>query len=236
MAVSMPRSSVVDLVAKLEVITKDHGCLVDLSAILDVSVCPSIDLWLPKPHSWDSYGEDYVVVTPTPYSNEARSYTPQPWCPSSTVEIDVLALVELGLIVEADLDLYINLLNAIKAEIDIDIELDVLINLLGLNIGGHKVNKCTKHFQPHCHKKIPAHTPGCKTITASDANDCLNRCHAWAAELNVAANVQVGNIADIKDCLAISFDGGLSVDNCVFASVPVLGLLVEAEADVLVRL
>jgi len=231
------RGNIIDLVAQIEVLSQDNGCLLDLSAILDVSVCPTIDLHLPKPHSWEAHGDDYVQITPTTYKDvEARSYAPQKYCPNKQVDIDLLNLVHLGLIVKADLDIYLNLLNLIKAQIDLDIVLGIDLLGLGINIGGKKVKSCTKHFKPHCHKKIPDNTKGCKKVTAHNSDDCLARCHAYAAGLTLAAGASASNLAKIVDCTAISFNSGLTVDNCLVATVDVLGILIDAEVDTLIRI
>jgi len=232
------RGNVIDLIAQIEVLSKDDGCLLDLSAILDVSVCPTIDLHMPKPHSWEDH-EDWVQITPSEseYSSKnSRSYTPQKYCPNKQVDIDLLALVNLGLIVKADLEIYLNLLNLIKAQIDLDIVLGIDLLGLGLNLGGKKCKSATKHFKPHCHKKIPDNTKGCKKMTAKNSSDCLARCHAYAAGLTIAAGANVGNLAKIVDCTAISFNGGLTVDNCLVATVDVLGILIDGEVDTLTRI
>jgi hypothetical protein len=283
MALSVPRASLVDLVAKLEVLSKDNGCLLDLSAILDVSICPTLDIFMHKPHHFQPVDDDHICVTPTQKSGP-RSYTPSTWCPKNTIDFDLLALVGLDLLVAADLELYLNLLHLIEVEIDLDItlgkrsyappapavpakapstpskgakgvpktpallgiDLDLGIDLnldlsvdldLDIEIGGRRVRKAQKHFAPQCGKKIPDNTPGCKRITAKDTTDCLARCHQHAAQVTIDAKATVGDLAKVVDCTAISFDHGLQIDNCLVATIDVLGLaLIEANVDTLIRL
>lgn len=53
-----------DIIAKLEVLSKESGCLLDLSAIIDLSVCPKIDILTPG-HHHTHHDNDHVYVTPT---------------------------------------------------------------------------------------------------------------------------------------------------------------------------
>ena len=54
-----------DIVAQLEVLSRESGCLIDLSAIIDLSICPKIDLKThKKPHKIEEK-EDVICVTPT---------------------------------------------------------------------------------------------------------------------------------------------------------------------------
>ncbi|KAI6784633.1 uncharacterized protein J7T54_006678 [Emericellopsis cladophorae] len=53
-----------DIVAQLEVLSRESGCLIDLSAILDLTVCPKIDIRTDKGHMVEQK-DDYICVTPT---------------------------------------------------------------------------------------------------------------------------------------------------------------------------
>jgi hypothetical protein len=53
-----------DIVAQLEVLSQESGCLLDLSAILDLSICPKIDLKTDKDHKVEEK-DDVICVTPT---------------------------------------------------------------------------------------------------------------------------------------------------------------------------
>lgn len=70
-----------DIVAQLEVLSKESGCLIDLSAIIDLSVCPKIDIKTTKPHKVEEK-EDYICVTPS----EVRVSTHRPLTSSTDNE------------------------------------------------------------------------------------------------------------------------------------------------------
>jgi hypothetical protein len=57
-----------DIIAQLEVLSRDSGCLLDLSAIIDLGVCKKIDIKTDRPHKIEKK-DDYVCVTPTGVSN-----------------------------------------------------------------------------------------------------------------------------------------------------------------------
>jgi hypothetical protein len=289
------RAALLDVVAKLEVLSQESGCLLDLSAILDLSVCPKIDIFLPRPHHVKEEKKDVVCVTPTEGTptkavRSSYDYKPSGWCPKRTVNFDLLSLVALDLTLAADLELYLSILH-----LDLDLDLDILLGkrgysapsgpstggaytpgsaggkgpksgpktpaLLGIDIDldldvnaivdlsleldvdihldGRKVRKAEKHFKPACGKKLPEPKPdnGCHKITAPTATDCMARCHSHAAALTLDARAKVGQLADVVDCTAISFDRGLTVDNCLYAHVDVLGLvMVDAKVDTLIRI
>jgi hypothetical protein len=52
------------LVRSLDVEFRQGGCVVDLAAILDSVVCPSINLLLPQPHGVE-VRPDFIIVTPS---------------------------------------------------------------------------------------------------------------------------------------------------------------------------
>jgi hypothetical protein len=56
-----------DIVAQIEVLAKESGCLIDISAILDLAVCPKVDIITEKPHVVEEK-DDYVCITPTEVS------------------------------------------------------------------------------------------------------------------------------------------------------------------------
>ena len=53
-----------DIVAQLQVLAKESGCFVDLTAILDAAVCPKIDIKTEKDHKVEQK-DDTICVTPT---------------------------------------------------------------------------------------------------------------------------------------------------------------------------
>lgn len=57
-----------DIVAQLEVLSRESGCLIDLSAIVDLSVCPKIDIKPGKDHKVEEK-DDVICVTPTKVSS-----------------------------------------------------------------------------------------------------------------------------------------------------------------------
>lgn len=57
-----------DIIAQLEVLSRDSGCLLDLSAIIDLGVCKKIDIKTDRPHKIEKK-DDYVCVTPTGVSD-----------------------------------------------------------------------------------------------------------------------------------------------------------------------
>lgn len=56
-----------DIVAQLEVLSQESGCLLDISAIIDLSICPKIDVKTHKPHKVEEK-DDYICVIPTEVS------------------------------------------------------------------------------------------------------------------------------------------------------------------------
>jgi hypothetical protein len=288
MALSVPRATVLDAIAQIDVRLLEGGCLLDLSAILDLSVCPKIDIFLPRPHKVEEKKNDVVCVTPTEGAMAARSYEYKEsnWCPKNVINFDLLALLALDLTVAADLEVYLGLLHLdldldlditlgkrnyaptaptvpttpsvpskggkgvpktpallgidLDLNLDLDLNVDLSVDLdVDIHLDGRRVRKAEKHFKPACGKKLPEPTPsnGCKKITAPTTTDCLARCHSHAAALTLDARAKVGELADVVDCTAISFDHGLTVDNCLFATVNVLDLVVvDAELDTLIRI
>lgn len=57
-----------DIVAQIEVLARESGCLIDISAVLNLAVCPKVDIIAEKPHVVEEKG-DYVCITPTEVSN-----------------------------------------------------------------------------------------------------------------------------------------------------------------------
>lgn len=53
-----------DIVARLEVIARESGCLIDLSTILDKTVCPKITIRTEHPHKTEDEVE-YIYITPS---------------------------------------------------------------------------------------------------------------------------------------------------------------------------
>lgn len=54
-----------DIVAQLEVLSRESGCLIDISAILNLSICPKVEVITDKPHVVEEK-DDVVCITPTP--------------------------------------------------------------------------------------------------------------------------------------------------------------------------
>lgn len=64
-----------DIIASLDVLSQQTGCLIDLSAILDLSICPKVDIKTQKPHTIEQK-DDYVCVTSTEVSLRTMQNTP----------------------------------------------------------------------------------------------------------------------------------------------------------------
>lgn len=54
-----------DIISQLQVLSRDNGCLLDLTAIL--SICPNIDILTKRPHKVEQK-QEYVTITPTEVS------------------------------------------------------------------------------------------------------------------------------------------------------------------------
>ena len=63
-----------DIVAQLQVLSRESGCLIDLSAIVDLAVCPRIDIKPGKGHTVEEK-EDVICVTPTKVSSFTHHYS-----------------------------------------------------------------------------------------------------------------------------------------------------------------
>lgn len=60
-----------DIVAQLEVLSQETGCLIDLSTVLNLSLCPKINFKTDKPHKIEDK-DDYICVTSTEVSSGTR--------------------------------------------------------------------------------------------------------------------------------------------------------------------
>lgn len=114
-----------DIIAQLEVLSRDSGCLLDLSAIIDLGVCKKIDIKTDRPHKIEKK-DDYVCVTPTGPKPKPKPTKPvhhghytkrcekpggcyevtEAVCKKPTVVLDLELLVLLGLLTEEQLEEY----------------------------------------------------------------------------------------------------------------------------------
>ncbi|KAL1878093.1 hypothetical protein VTK73DRAFT_8054 [Phialemonium thermophilum] len=69
----------------------------------------------------------------------------------------------------------------------------------------------TRHYRAHCGSSLENCNCGWKhhKDTAKDAQDCVQRCEKAA----IKATVELGSLVD---CLGVTLDHGLAVDNCLF--------------------
>ena len=56
-----------DIIAQLEVLSRESGCLVDLSSLLNMSTCPKIDLKVSMGHTVKE-NDDLIYIVPTKVS------------------------------------------------------------------------------------------------------------------------------------------------------------------------
>jgi hypothetical protein len=61
-----------DIIAQLEVLSKESGCLIDISAIVDLSLCPKIDIISQQPTQVEQ-DDDTICVTPSGVSISVQS-------------------------------------------------------------------------------------------------------------------------------------------------------------------
>lgn len=116
--------------------------------------------------------------------------------------------------------------------------IDIVVNLLGLNIdiaayldlsgllegvgellsgllgGGGRHGRPTsikRRYEAHCGATLEHCRPGreINRTTSTGHDDCVSRCERAGIE----ASVRLGNLVD---CLGVTLDRGISVDNCLF--------------------
>ncbi|KAM5379354.1 hypothetical protein ACJZ2D_004052 [Fusarium nematophilum] len=135
-----------DIIAQLEVIGRESGCLLDITTLIDLSICPTIEIIGKKPHKVDEK-DDYVQVTPTT-PHETTHYrrgcttsscykVPQKVCKKNTVTHDIQILILLGLLSRDDLERYLHTTGDLPEDetLDEDDEEMSVDPLLGLDVG-----------------------------------------------------------------------------------------------------
>ncbi len=131
---------------------------------------------------------------------------PAAYCAKPVVAIDLVAL---GLGV--DLAVYLNLGGVVKSVLD---SVSGLLGGLlgGGGSGGRRPSPVPAHvehqYRPLCGKSFAGHLGG-TTVSAADYTDCLGQCERDAVQLSVA-------IGDLRDCLGVTLNWGLRVDNCLY--------------------
>lgn len=140
---------------------------------------------------------------PTPtYVHSKPNHSPPPYCRDPLLDV-VINLLGLDIDVAAYLDLG-GLLGAVG---------DLLAGLLGHGKGkGKNVPKSiTRKYEAHCGATLEhcRHGTERRNETASDAEDCVQRCE----KAGIVATIQLGSLVD---CLGVTINHGISVDNCLF--------------------
>ena len=126
---------------------------------------------------------------------------PAPYCGEVSVSIDIMAL---GLNVDISIYLHVaGLLSDVTGAIG---------GIFGGLLGGARRPTIPKqvmhHYQPVCGKSLANH-PGGTNCTVTDYNECLQRCEADAIQLSV-------EVDGLHDCLGISLNDGIQIDNCLY--------------------
>ncbi|KAH7122180.1 hypothetical protein B0J13DRAFT_456363 [Dactylonectria estremocensis] len=307
-----------DIISQLQVIIRESGCLLDLTAILDLSICPKIDILTERPHKVEEK-QDYITVTATEGSKKVHRRgssnddyeVPEQVCKKDRVSQDIQTLILLGLLTTEELNEYLyktgdlqqgqSILDAGDGEVnvnpllslsvgengdiaklnvggenllslsllgkranrllDIDvggeinkdpaaIDVDVLTHpptgrngrpsgtgrILGVDVdlsglgNGHKTSsgyhtrgskEVFTHYQPICSKGLKQeHLSKCHTEQATDVNHCLAICQAKGTLLTLAADVKVGDVANIQVCIAVEFNQRAQGGNCRYLVAP----------------
>ncbi|KAH6991271.1 hypothetical protein BKA56DRAFT_574143 [Ilyonectria sp. MPI-CAGE-AT-0026] len=77
------------------------------------------------------------------------------------------------------------------------------------------------HYQPMCNKGFKKeHLSKCHKEQATDVNHCIAICQAKSAHLTLAANVKVGDVANILICVAVEFNQKSQDGNCNYMVAP----------------
>ncbi|KAI5459116.1 hypothetical protein BGZ63DRAFT_455942 [Mariannaea sp. PMI_226] len=137
-----------DIIAQLQVLSRDNGCLLDISALLDLSICPNVNIQTKRPHKI-AQSPDYVTVTPTNYKKGKQSYSkasyrrgaslyevPNQVCQKNTVTHDLGLLVPAGLLTKEQLEEYLRKTGALPPKHHLPHNQEVNVDpLLGLQVG-----------------------------------------------------------------------------------------------------
>ncbi len=123
---------------------------------------------------------------------------------------------------DLDIEVYLNLAGLLEGV------LNTVGGFLGGVLGGGQESQLPKQvlhdYRPKCGISFANH-PGGKTYSAADYNHCMAQCERDAIELTVA-------VGALHDCLGITIDDGIEVDNCLYF----LGIdsdILDADIDLL---
>ncbi|CAM1504827.1 Fc.00g024180.m01.CDS01 [Cosmosporella sp. VM-42] len=218
-----------DIITQLQVLSRDRGCLLDISAILDLSICPRIDIRTDRPHKVEQKDE-YVYVTPTENSHYRRDcqsgacyeVTDQV-CQKNTAAFDIELLVLLGLLSKEDLEKYLrtcgklgehDTINPEKDDVGVDPLLGLDIGkdggLLDLDVGGDggllnlDVGKKGDGKEPLANLNIGGED-GLLSLDVGGKKDGLLNLHLRRSNPNRLLDIDVGGKKD-KDEAAIDVD------------------------------
>lgn len=105
---------------------------------------------------------------------------------------------------QADLEAYLKVAGLLSLDVNID---------LGALLGGGDSSQSlpkdvTHHYRTLCGKSFKNH-PGGTSATASGAQDCLAQCERSAIQLTAS-------VGSLVDCLGVTLQNGLEVNNCLF--------------------
>jgi len=117
-----------DIVAQLEVLAQESGCLIDISAIIDTSICSKIDVKTHKPHKVEEK-DDYICVIPTEEEHVTKKRCDKKTCyevheevcRKNTVALDNQLLILLGLLTKEELEKYLRTTGAITDDEALDL-------------------------------------------------------------------------------------------------------------------
>lgn len=135
-----------DIISQLQVLSQETGCLLDLTALLDLSICPSINILTSRPHKVEEK-DDYIYITPTEKKKTKKSLerrcesgscyeVSDEVCKKSTVALDIEILVLLGLLDRVDLEAYLRIIGTIGEDEELPKCDTVGVDpLLSLNVG-----------------------------------------------------------------------------------------------------
>lgn len=223
-------------IANIPVNILNGGCLLDISALIDISICPTIDIVKgSKPHKIHNEPQT-ICVTPSVSTPSVRPFLTSTLSTSTVKAIATADPVRTGPglgpgsgpgsngagsspasycsnpLVDVDL----MLLGILDVDLSVYLDLSHLLDLnIDLNLGDllsgktkPKLPKSVKHgYKPTCGKTLASH-PNATSCTATDYNDCLARCEKDA----IKATVELGNLVD---CLGVTIKNGIHVDNCL---------------------
>ncbi|KAH7156711.1 hypothetical protein EDB81DRAFT_945127 [Dactylonectria macrodidyma] len=317
-----------DIISQLQVIIRESGCLLDLTAILNLSICPKIDILAPQPYKVEQE-QDYITVTTSEKKKKPQGgknvhfrrgctgsdcyEVPEQVCKKDHVSQDIQILILLGLLTTDELNEYLyktgdlqpgqSIIDSGDGKVSVDpllslsvgdngditkltvggdsllsldllglgkrtnrlldvdvggesdkkpaaIDVDVLTHppagrngrpkgtgrILGLDVDLSSLGNGPKsgsgyhtrsgkevftHYQPICSKGFKQkHLKKCHKEQATDVNHCLAACQAKGALLTLAADVRVGDVANIQVCVAVEFNQKAQDGNCRYLVAP----------------